>query len=70
MVAGSHHYAAPEVAQTLTTDHRADVWSIGCIGLHMVLTGLRGVEDINTRLDDIKYTPSFLHQLTSLAEEV
>jgi len=36
----------------------------------MVLTGLRGVDDINSVLDDVKYTPCFLSQLTSFAEEV
>jgi len=36
----------------------------------MVLTGLRGVDDINSRLDNIKYAPSFLDKLTDLAEEV
>ena len=69
-VTGSHHYAAPEGANMLTLDDRADVWSVGCIGLRMVLTGLRGVDDISSRLDDSKYTPSFLDQLLNLAEEV
>ena len=36
----------------------------------MVLTGLRGVDDIDSLLDNIKYTPSSLDELTSLAEEV
>ena len=67
---GSHHYAAPEVAYTLTSDDRADVWSVGCIGLRMVLTGLRGVDNVNSRLEDIKYTSSFCDQLIALAEEV
>jgi len=69
-VTGSNHYAAPEVAQSLVSGHRSDVWSVGCVALHMVLTGLRGIEDIKSRLDNIKYTASFLNQLTSLAEEV
>ena len=69
-VTGSHHYAAPEVAHTVTSDDRADVWSVGCIGLHMVLTGLRGADDINIQLDNVKYTPLFLSQIISLAEEV
>jgi len=69
-VTGSHHYAAPEVAHILTSDDRADVWSVGCISLRMVLTGIRGVEDINSLLDNIKYAPSFLTKLIELAEEV
>ena len=36
----------------------------------MVLTGLRGVDDINSLLDNIKYTPSLINELVSLAEEV
>ena len=68
-VIGSYHYAAPETAHSLTSGDQADVWSVGCIGLRMVLTGLRGVDNINCKLDDIKYTTSLLHQLTSLAEE-
>jgi len=69
-VAGGHHYAAPEVALTLTSDDRADVWSVGCIALRMVLTGLRGVSNVNSRLDGVKYTASAVSQLTGLAEEV
>jgi len=69
-VTGSHHYAAPEVAHVLTSDDKADVWSVGCIGLHMVLTGLRGVSNITSRLDEIKYTPAFLNPLLNLAQEV
>ena len=68
--AGSQHYAAPEVAHSLTSDDRADVWSVGCICLHMVLAGLRGVDNINSLLDNIKYTPSLVAELTSLADEV
>jgi len=69
-ITGSHNYAAPEVAHTLTSDDRADVWSVGCICLRMVLTGLRGVDDINSLLDIIKYTPAIISELTSFAEEV
>jgi len=69
-VTGSHHYAAPEVADRLTSDDRADVWSVGCIALRMVLTGVRGADDINNKLDNIKYSQSFVSQLTSFAEEV
>jgi len=70
LIAGSHHCAAPEVAHSLASDDRADVWSVGCICLRMVLTGLRGVDDINSLLDNIKYTASSLNELTGLAEEV
>ena len=70
VVAGSHHYSAPEVAHSLTSDDRADVWSVGCIGLRMVLTGLRGVDDITSRLDGVKYIASSLSELINLAEEV
>jgi len=69
-VTGSHHYTAPEVAHMLISDDRADVWSVGCIALRMVLTGLRGVDNIDSRLDTIKYIPAAVDQLTSLAEEV
>ena len=36
----------------------------------MVLTGLRGVDDINSLLDNVKYASSLLNKLTELAEEV
>jgi len=36
----------------------------------MVLTGLRGVDDINSLLDSIKYTPSLIGELMHHAEEV
>ena len=69
-VVGSHHYSAPEVTHSVTSDDRADVWSVGCIALHMVLTGLRGIDDMSIRLDDVKYSPSSLSHLIGLADEV
>jgi len=36
----------------------------------MLLTGIRGVDDVDSKLDAVKYAPPFLNHLMNLADEV
>lgn len=69
-VTGTLRWLAPELAHSLTSDEPADVWSIGCIALNMMLSGVRDLGNFSNKLELIKFSTTELENLLQLANEV
>lgn len=67
---GCRRWSAPELVDKLTSDERADVWSVGRIGLSMILAGIPETEISQDKLEKIRYSSEVLDSLLNLASEV